>query len=225
MPGCDACLVFRSLLLRGCFGGRAGSVLGLFRRLGGQGGAKPGGAQTNILLDGFDTNVQDGRDFGHLESAEVFELHGPGFTGIDSREFFEGFIESQQIHRTRLDGRLSILEGNQGSAGATLGRAMAARVVDENLAHVLGGDGDKMRAAFPIGPGTLLHEPQKGFVDQSGGLQGVSRTLAAEIRSRQPAQFPIDNGGYLDQSGFVALAPVLQQDGDWDFRGPLLHLG
>ena len=71
-------------------------------------------------------------------------------------------------------------------------------MIHQDLTHVLRGDGDEMRPALPILARALADQAQKRFVDERGGLKGVSRALTAQVGRSQPAQFPIYGLGDLD---------------------------
>ena len=50
-----------------------------------------------------------------------------------------------------------------------------------------------MNSALPIGRLTV-HQTEIGFVDKSGGLQGVITALPGEVFLRNPAQLIVDEG-------------------------------
>ena len=60
----------------------------------------------------------------------------------------------------------------------------------------------------------LPDEPQVRFVDERGRLKSVVRPLAAEIGSRAPPQFLVNQGYQLVARVEVALAPRSQQVSD-----------
>ena len=57
----------------------------------------------------------------------------------------------------------------------------------------------------------LIHEPEERLVDERGRLEGVSRTLAAEISLRLPAQLRIDERHERVERAPVPPAPLEQQ--------------
>ena len=57
----------------------------------------------------------------------------------------------------------------------------------------------------------LAHQPQPGFVNQSGGLQGVIAMFAVQIAIRDFAQFRVDDVHGRVQSRAVALLPLHEQ--------------
>lgn len=78
---------------------------------------------------------------------------------------------------------------------------MPPRMVHQDLPHVPGRDSNKLRAAFPIDPITLTHEPDEGLVHQTRGLQGVARTFPPKIGGCEMARFAVHNSGHLLEGG------------------------
>ena len=87
---------------------------------------------------------------------------------------------------------------------------MAASVVDENLAHKLGGDGEEVPAAFKV-EGFLPDEACVGFVHESGALQGMIGALFPQLEVSQAVEFFIDLRDQGVQGVAVAGPPYLQQ--------------
>ena len=75
---------------------------------------------------------------------------------------------------------------------AALLRAAGARPLDQDLAHRVRGDRAEVRAVLPA-LRAILHQPQVGLVDERRRLERLARTLAAQIRRRQPAQLLVDD--------------------------------
>ena len=86
-------------------------------------------------------------------------------------------------------------------------------MIDEDVAHQVGGGGEEMGAALP-GNLRLLDEEGVGFVDQRGGLQGVVAALGAHIVRGQAAQFPVDLGNQERLDLSISRAELHQQGGD-----------
>jgi hypothetical protein len=81
--------------------------------------------------------------------------------------------------------------------------------VNENAAHDLRGDGEKMRAIPPVGaPG--VHQAQVGFMDEARALQRGVAAFLAHVRPRQPTQLVVQKIGQALQGGVAALSPFLQ---------------
>jgi len=81
-------------------------------------------------------------------------------------------------------------------------------VIDQDTPHQVGGNGKEVSAVLPMYvPG--INEPQKGLIDQSRRLQGMTAALPTQIAGRLPAQFFVDEWRELIQSPFVAVTPLL----------------
>jgi len=77
------------------------------------------------------------------------------------------------------------------TAAAVARRVPAAGAINEDAAHGFGGGGEEVRAAIPF----LIFaasQPQPGFVNQRGGLQGLAWRFAGHFVRGQPFQFVID---------------------------------
>ena len=63
---------------------------------------------------------------------------------------------------------------------STLGVAAGARVVNKYAPHHLRGNGEEVGLALPV-HGVLIYEPYVCFVYQSGGLEGMFRSLLTHV--------------------------------------------
>ncbi len=66
-------------------------------------------------------------------------------------------------------------------------------MIHEDLPHHLRRQRKEMNSALPIG-GLTVHQTEIGFVDKSGGLQGVITALPGKVFLRNPAQLIVDEG-------------------------------
>src|SRR5690242_7350076 len=74
---------------------------------------------------------------------------------------------------------------------STLLAAPQPRVVDENVPHHLGGDGEKVRAIPPSGVHSR-NQSKKRFLHQGGRLHRVIFAFTREVTARKPMQFRTD---------------------------------
>src|SRR5580698_8826180 len=91
---------------------------------------------------------------------------------------------------------------------------MAAGVINENPAHELCGNGEKMRPIFPT-HAFVVDQPKIGLVDESSGLQAVPRLLAPQVVTSEAAEFVVNNGRKLIEGVLVAGAPSLEQSANF----------
>lgn len=84
-------------------------------------------------------------------AAEVAEFDDFGFAFVEGGEAAEGGVGGDDVGAA-FGGKVEgFVEGGGGlSATAFLGHMMAG-VVDEDLAHAMGGDAEEVGSAFPIG--------------------------------------------------------------------------
>ena len=105
-----------------------------------------------------------------------------------------------------------------------LGGGLTAGVVDEDAAHQARGDAVEVRAALPVDL-RGVDQPQIGFVDQRGGLEGMVAVFLAQITARELAQFLVHQRHELVWRGGVPVAPGEQQARDFVRGGVIVHGG
>jgi hypothetical protein len=109
--------------------------------------------------------------------------------------------------------------------GAALRGGVLARVVDEDLAHQLRGDAEKVGAALPARP-ALVDQTQVSLIDERRGLQRVPGPLAAQVAVRQLMQLTLDERQQTVEGIGVACGPGGEQVGHLAGRGrAVAHLG
>ena len=101
--------------------------------------------------------------------------------------------------------------------------AVATGVVDENLAHEMGGDAEEVRPGFPVGHG-LRNQPQIRLVHERGGLKGGGQVLVAQVVRGQAAEFVVDDGNQAIYGRGIAVLEIEQQPRDLGRRVHLLLL-
>src|SRR5205814_2893423 len=90
--------------------------------------------------------------------------------------------------------------------------SLAPGVVNQDLAHRLGGDSEEVGAVLPAWTG-LIGQPQISLVDQRSRLERVVGTLSAHMTVSDAPELLIDQRGQLDESGTVSVTPVHQELG------------
>jgi hypothetical protein len=68
----------------------------------------------------------------------------------------------------------------------------APGVIDQDLAHRLGGGGEEVAAVGDVGQSVAVEEPQQGLVDQGAGLEGVAGPLVAHQAAGRATQLGVD---------------------------------
>src|SRR5665213_506191 len=160
---------------------------------------------------GTDLGQGEAEDVGGLlrgHSAEEAHFDELGLERVVGLEGLEGVVDADD-HGISLDGRVhELVEGEDDLSGAALGGVAGAGVVGKNLAHDVGRDAEKMGTALEVGLAGI-DKAEVGFVDEGGGLEGVSDTLLAEVVSGEFAQFGVDLRQEAVEGGLVAPCQVL----------------
>ena len=71
-------------------------------------------------------------------------------------------------------------------------RGLVPGPFDKDATHGLGRGGEEMTPTVPVLGLVLLHKPEIGLVDESGGLEGLPRRFMGQLLSRQLPQFLVD---------------------------------
>jgi hypothetical protein len=98
---------------------------------------------------------------------------------------------------------------------------MAPSVIHQDLAHELGRNCEKMRAALPLRE-ILPNQSQISLMHERCTLQSVLGPLIPQMSVSQTAQFFIDQGQERVQGLAVAIPPALQKLRDL-IRRPMRH--
>lgn len=125
--------------------------------------SEPSLGNVPVSFRGGTRNAEDFRCFFNGQAAEKAKFDEAALLLVDPGEGLEGIVDSENLGAGELrhgDGgvELDLL------TGAPLGGAASACVVNKNLAHEAGGDGDKVGAVFSV-EGALAGEAQVGFMD------------------------------------------------------------
>ena len=84
-----------------------------------------------------------------------------------------------------------VVERDALRTAAALDRVPRPRALHEDLPHRERRDGQEVRAAVEV-TGALAGEPDERFVDQCGGLQRLTRPLAAHVAGGDASQLVVD---------------------------------
>src|SRR6266478_2651324 len=91
-------------------------------------------------------------------------------------------------------------------------------MVNHDAPHQLRGSRDKVGPALPDRL-RIIDQPEVGFVENGGGLQGVAGALPAHVMVGEPVQFGLHQREQLLQRSLVSAAPVAEELGDLLSRG------
>ena len=94
------------------------------------------------------------------------------------------------------------IEIHRGRAASSLLIAARSRKVDQDPSHELCANGKKMRAILPFDLADT-DQAEVGFMNEGGGLKGMSRAFAGHIASRRQVQLVVHERHQFLQGGFV----------------------
>ena len=108
------------------------------------------------------------------------------------RQSFEGLVEGDHVQALLIEARQDLVQGDPDAIPVALAGVAAPGVIDQDLAHRLGGGGEEVAAVGDVGQGVAVEEPQQGLVDQGAGLEGVAGPLAAHQPPGRAPQLGVD---------------------------------
>ena len=143
------------------------------------------------------------------EPTEVAQLDQLRTRRIDRRQTLQGRV---QRHQVQIHGGLHQLQLGQRNAlsTVTLARAMAPRVVHQDLAHQPRSHAYEVHPVLPVDP---VHPRQAhvGLIDQRGRLQGVITPLIGKLPPCDRPQLGIRHAHQTITRSLVTRAPGRQQ--------------
>ena len=122
--------------------------------------------------------------------------------GLEARE--RG-VERDQLARAFLVGHVDPVERDLVRAAAALLPRRPARMVDDDLAHRLGGDGKEVAPIRPVGAGAV-DELQIRLMHEHGGVDRLARPGASELTTGGGAKFGVDEAEHEVDRVAVSLA-------------------
>ncbi|HYS27743.1 MAG TPA: hypothetical protein VEP46_19175, partial [Vicinamibacterales bacterium] len=129
--------------------------------------------------------------------------------GIDARERVQRVIERNEVDVRTSAHRNGLVERDMPHAASAL-HVMASCMVDQDAAHQLRRDGEKMCAILPLHP-VVVHQAHVGFIDQGGRLEAVAGAFTSHVAVRQETKLRIDDRRELGEGELVSVAPGAQQ--------------
>jgi len=103
----------------------------------------------------------------------------------------QGLVDGQETVRVGIHRQMHLLQIKPPPISPALEQAIFPRGIDEDLPHRLRGGGEKVASALPI-PLFGSSQAQPGFVNESGGLEGVSGRLVPHFQGRKASQLFVD---------------------------------
>ena len=148
--------------------------------------------------------------FFHRQAAEKTQLDNLQSTGVFLSEPAQRFVERQQVIGALWSKGIGLVDLNHLRPSPALLRQPGTRVVNQNAPHQLSGNGEKVRPILPRNV-LLIRKFEVGFVNQSGRLQGMARTLPPHEGRSQTPQFVVNQRNQLRFRPPIALLEAIQK--------------
>ncbi len=146
-----------------------------------------------MTFDGRGGNAQNVSRFFNGETAEVAQFDHAGFLGIERRQGLERVVQRDQFGAA-FDRPIDVfVQRELLKILATLFRIVLARMIDQQAAHYLSSNSEKVCAVLPVDP-RLIDESQVRLMNQRCRLQRVIDSFTPQIIRRKLAQFIVDDG-------------------------------
>src|SRR5687767_4339026 len=132
--------------------------------------AQPGARGSPLPLDGALRKIEELGHLAHLEAAEETQLDDATLALVGRAQLGQGLIEIEHLGRVLGTPGEGLVEGDPQAAAAALETTLRARMVDQYLAHRLGGQREEVLAIAPA-VALAAEELEEGLVDQRSGLE------------------------------------------------------
>jgi hypothetical protein len=114
---------------------------------------QPCASRRPIPLHRSRSNFQYFRNLLQGEPGKEAQFYNSALARVDFGETYKRIVESYDVYIFSPGHHRPFLEGELADMAPAFRCAVAARIVDKNLAHKLRGNGKEMSAALPLGTG------------------------------------------------------------------------
>ena len=132
---------------------------------------------------------------------------------IQGRQARESLIQLGEDGEIRFLDPQRFIEFDCTAAAPAFGGLPRARMVNQQLAHHTGCDGQEVRTVLESGL-SRVNQLEIGLMDKGRRVQASIRSLATEAAASQPAEPVVDEGNEAVQRPGVAITPLLEQTRD-----------
>ena len=126
--------------------------------------------------------------FAEGSTAEVTQAHELGHPRVDRGQSVEGLVDREDVVIGVASGKAVQVDRHLPPRPA-LGCHAGAGVVNEDSPHGLGGGGEEVAAAVEL---LISDQPQVGFVNQRGGVEGVAGGFGGHARGGELPELIVD---------------------------------
>lgn len=141
-------------------------------------------------FDGSRRKIHHFGCFLNRQPAEKSQLENARLPFVEPSQIMEGFVQSEQIQFIVVKGVNCAVERDTDKMSLAFLPVAADGVVDENAAHHIRRDFNKLRAV-DVSSFFLLTQPQVSFVNQRRRLQSMVGALLPHVKRREPFEFVI----------------------------------
>jgi hypothetical protein len=130
---------------------------------------KPCASRRPIPLHCGRSNFQYFRNLLQGEPGKEAQFYNAALARVDFGQTYKSIIEGYDVYIFSAGHHRPFVEGELADTAPAFRCAVAARIVDKNLAHKLGGNGKEMSAALPLGT-AQPDQAKVGLMHQRGAL-------------------------------------------------------
>ena len=182
---------------------------------------QPGTGVGPMAIGGANGNAQGGGGLLDAQTGKPTQPHDFGDLRLLLGQPLQRLIDGQDLLRILVAFRqIKMIHVEPLPSAAVFAAFLAPCFVDENAPHGLGGSKEEMAPAIPRLFGIVADETQIGFVDQGGGVEGLSRFFVGEFLGGEFAQLVVDQRQQLIGGVQIALLDGLQNLGDGSHKAP-----
>ena len=132
---------------------------------------------------------------------------------VQGRQARESVVQIGEDREVRFLYPQRFIEFDGTAAATAFGGMPGARMVNQQLTHHPGRDGQEVRTVLESGL-PRVNQLEIGLMDKGRRIQASVRRLPTEAAASQPAEPVVDEGHKTIQSPGVAIAPQLKQARD-----------
>ncbi len=153
---------------------------------------EPGFGNGPLAFYGAGGNAQSGGDFVFRKAAEKTHFDYLSLAAVEIIEPLQGLIKVEDYFKLfREDTKDDIFKRNSDDVPAPFFRAFDSCMVNQDPAHDDGGEAEEMVTVLKLRD-AAAHEFEVGFVDECGGLQGVSLPFTAQVAGGEAVKVPVN---------------------------------
>ncbi len=139
---------------------------------------------------------------------------------VDASEAAEGIVQLERVDARACDfdrRAESVGEGNPPTVASALLSAPSPRVIDQDLPHCSGGDGEEVPTVLDLAR-IAAEQLDVSLVHDRRRLQGMAADARTELVAGEGAQLVVEQRDQVFKGRVITLLPALEQTGDVSWR-------